>query len=77
MVKPLAHCKCMYVCPFTNEEGLKCICVDFKGILNGPNFILIDLLVGDLLSINKVSSKPEPTIVSLLASTNSYHDVLA
>jgi len=41
---------------------LKCICADFKGLPNGANFILIDHCVGELLSINKVSSERERTI---------------
>ena len=45
-----------------NEAVLKCICADFKGLPNGANFILIDHCVGELLSINKVSSERERTI---------------
>ena len=37
--------------------------MDFKGLPNGANFILIDHCVGELLSINKVSSEHEHTIV--------------
>ena len=37
--------------------------MDFKGLSNGTNFILIDHYVGELLSINKVSSEREHTIV--------------
>ena len=42
------------------------ICADFKGLPNGANFILIDHCVGELLSINKVSSESEHTITSVL-----------
>ena len=38
--------------------------MDFKGLPNGANFILIALCVGEL-SINKVSSERECTIVTL------------
>ena len=34
----------------------------FKGLPNGANFILIDHCVGELLSINKVSSERQRTI---------------
>ena len=47
-----------------NEAVLKRICADFKGLPNGANFILIDHCVGELLSINKVSSEREHTIVA-------------
>ena len=46
-----------------NEAVLKRICADFKGLpKSGANFILIDHCVGELLSINKVSSERERTI---------------
>ena len=41
--------------PSPNEAVLKSICMDFKGLSNGANFILMDYCVGKLLSINKVS----------------------
>ena len=70
MVKPPAHCKCMgnFYSLITSlslhqiKVVLKCICADFKGLPNGANFILIDHCVGELLSINKVSSERECTI---------------
>ena len=40
-----------------NEVVLKCIYVECKGLPNGVNFILIELRVGVLLLINKVSSE--------------------
>ena len=76
VVKPLAHCKCranfyslitslLYV---TSPNGavLKCICVEFKGLPNGVNFILIDHLIGELLSINKVSRKRLSQLLALI-----------
>ena len=38
---------------------LKCICTDVKGLPKGADFISIDYCVGELSSINKVSSEPE------------------
>ena len=46
-----------------NEVVLKCICVDFKGLHNGINFALLYHCIGELLSISKVSSERELTIV--------------
>ena len=65
--QPHAHCKCIgnhniFVPPPT-EIVLKCICVDFKGLPIGTNFILIDHCFGKLLSINKVSSEHKQTMV--------------
>ena len=70
MVKPLAHYKCMgnfyslIAClsvhqmkPFFEVQ----LC-GFKGLPNGASFILIDHCVGELSSINKVSSERKPTI---------------
>ena len=61
VVKPLAKYNCMgnfysliTFVPSPNEVVLKLICADFKGLLNGANFILIDHCVDKLLSINKV-----------------------
>ena len=68
VVKPLAHCKCMgkfysFLTSLSfhqpNKEVLKCICVDFRGLHNGINFILIYHCIGELLSISKVSSERE------------------
>ena len=53
-----------------NEAVLKCICADFKGLPNGANFILIDHCVGELLSINKVSSERERTIANIIIIIN-------
>ena len=47
-----AHCKCMgnylqphnFFVPSPNGVVLKCICANFKGLSNGANFILIDVL---------------------------------
>ena len=52
-----------FVCS-PNEAVLKRNCADFKGLPNGANSILIDHCVGELLSINKMSSERERTIYS-------------
>ena len=67
VVKPPAHCKCMgnFYCLITSlslHQMKRRICAEFKGFPNGANFILIDHCVGELLSINKVSSEHERTI---------------
>ena len=70
MVKPLAYYKCMgnFYSLITSLSVhqmtvLKHNCAGFKGLPNGANFIVIDHCVGELLSINKVSSERERTII--------------
>ena len=41
--------------PSPSQVVLECICVDFKGLLNGVNLILIVHYVCKLLSVNKIS----------------------
>ena len=42
------------------------LCVEFKGLPNGANVFLIGLWVGELLSINKVSSEHGQMFVRML-----------
>ena len=68
VVKPLAHCKWWVILYYGSIYSLitSLSFADFKGLPNGTKFILIDHCIGELLSINKVSSKCEHTIVLAL-----------
>ena len=75
VVKPPAHCKCMgnfysliTSLPLPQMKQFRSAFVwILKGFLaNSANFILIDHYIGELLSINKVSSERERTIYIVL-----------